>query len=356
MTIRLAGVVIGRRNAAERADADRHHDRLYRDVEVGRRRQRDRDEDQRGRRVGDHRADDRGEHEDAEEEERGDSSRRRRRRGAVAASSAAPLTCIAVEIGIMPATRMTVVHEIPWYACAGVRTPSATIAVAATRPATTGGTQPVARSTTITSVTPMASADRSPNGTAWRRTRPGSSIARTSRSASTSRSMRLPLALHEQDVAGLQAHLAWAAVLAASLDGEDDEVAALGDHAGEDGVADHRRPRRHDDFDDADPAPDEVRVELERRGGALEPGAPIRTVRARRSGRGRSGRRPTATPLGPLQPVGRLDADDLARRVSADGLQLGDRSSDGSSTPRPHRTARRRRRGGRRRPGFGRAR
>jgi hypothetical protein len=55
---------------------------------------------------------------------------------------------------------------------------------------------------------------------------------------------RLPAALEEQGVARREGDLAWAQALAAALDGEDDQIAAGRDHAGEDRLPDQTRARR----------------------------------------------------------------------------------------------------------------
>ena len=100
-----------------------HQHRLGGHVELGSGRHRDRDHDQRGRHVADQLAEDGGEQEEAEEQrmrpgvaDEVDEPRRR-------ASRPRPWSTIAVESGIMPATRITVVHAIPRYAWSTVSTP-----------------------------------------------------------------------------------------------------------------------------------------------------------------------------------------------------------------------------------------
>ena len=57
--------------------------------------------------------------------------------------------------------------------------------------------------------------------------------------------------LQQQRVAGREDGLVGPEVLALALDGEDDEVAALGDHAGEGRLADEAGAGRDDDLGDA---------------------------------------------------------------------------------------------------------
>lgn len=72
----------------------------------------------------------------------------------------------------MPATSTTVVHDTAWYASSIVTTRVRTRAPAASRPATDGGTAPVASIATMTTITDTRRAP-GPNGTAWRRTASG---------------------------------------------------------------------------------------------------------------------------------------------------------------------------------------
>ena len=160
--------------------------------------------------------------------------RRPRRRARSATSSAAPLTCIAVETGIMPATSTTVVHEIAWYTCGIVSTPSRTIAPAASRPAAAAGTSPVASSTTIASGHDDRLAGLRPERHGLtpheRRLVDGEDVAIDVDLAVE----RRPLALHEERVADGERSRRRPEVLAAALHGEDHQVAAVGDHPRED--------------------------------------------------------------------------------------------------------------------------
>ena len=111
------------------------------------------------------------------------------------------------------------------------------------------GTAPVASSTTITASTAIVRFAPAPSGTAWRRTSSGRSTTSTSGSSRFSSSAshvpcRRIVSPDREDVLARP-------VLALALDGEHDEIAAVGDHPGEDGLADQPGARRDDDLGDA---------------------------------------------------------------------------------------------------------
>ena len=184
-------------------------------------------------------------------------------------SSAAPVDWIASDSGISPAIRITVVHDTARYACSVSSTPSSTSASAARRPATAAGTRPAASAATKAAVTASVRRAPGPSATTWRRTAAGASTTSTSSAPSRSSSAR-----HEPSSSSVspaaRAQLPRRRRLALALHGQDHEVAALGDHAGEDDLADQRRPRRHDDLRDAGLAREELLGDLARARAGLE--------------------------------------------------------------------------------------
>ena len=124
---------------------------------------------------------------------------------------------------------------------------SRTSAAAASRPATGGGTAPVASSPTMTTSTAIAAF----GALAWG----GSPGARAPADRPRARQSEVavevaPGALHEQRVAGGQ-HARTGQLLAPPLHAEHDEITAVGDHAGEQALAGKLGSRRHDDLGDA---------------------------------------------------------------------------------------------------------
>lgn len=97
-----------------------------------------------------------------------------------ASDSAVPDCCIAVDSGIMAATRMIVFQSIARYAPSTERMPKPTTAIAARRTPTAAGTIPVASTSTIPATMTSIAIEPRPSGTACRRTTSGWSTTRTS--------------------------------------------------------------------------------------------------------------------------------------------------------------------------------
>ena len=124
------------------------------------------------------------------------------------------------------------------------------MAPAASRPATTDGTTPVASMTTIATSTTTASLAPSPSGMTWRRTCSGESTTRTLRSSRVSSSAdQVPRSSRTSPTARVvspgpsSSPLRWIARIT--------QVAAVGDHPGEDRVAHELGSRRDHDLGDA---------------------------------------------------------------------------------------------------------
>ena len=127
---------------------------------------------------------------------------------------------------------------------------SRTSAHAASSPATTGGTAPVASSTTITASTASAAlrARAERHGLAAHQL---GRVDDAARRGSPQVAEVRPRALDEQRVAHLQRRVAGPHSSPAALHGEHDQVAAVGDHAREDVLADEVRARRDHHLGDA---------------------------------------------------------------------------------------------------------
>ena len=137
------------------------------------------------------------------------------------------------------------------------------IAPAASSPATAGGTQPVTSRITIPARMTSARFAPGPSGTACRRTSAGSIDDEQVRIVEVVLE-RSPGALQEQGVADHELGLA-GQVLALALDRAHDEIAALGHHPREHGLADERGARRNDHLRDPRlPAHERVGVVVER--------------------------------------------------------------------------------------------
>ena len=137
------------------------------------------------------------------------------------------------------------------------------MAPAASRPATTGCTAPVASRITMAARTAMARLAPAPSGTPCCRTSAGESTTSTSGSASRlpSSAPHVPRSSSASPIARL---VASSSVLAAALDGEHHEVAAVGDHARVHVRADEIRAGRDDDLRDPGVARDQrLRVGVE---------------------------------------------------------------------------------------------
>ena len=223
---------------------------------------------------------------------------RRLRRAATSLSAmsfAAPVSTIAVDSEIIPPTRMTVVQEIPRYACSTERTPESTRAHGCEQAGHRGGHGAGREEHDHHS----EHADRALRSGAERHGLPSNerrACRRRARPGSSRFSLeRVPRALEEDRVADGEARAHPARSSPLPLDGENDEIAAVGDHPGEDGLADQRRSA-----EESRPRPTP-----ERR----------REERVRRRPRSRTGRRAcerdrrsrAASP-------GRCDAEGVARR------------------------------------------
>ena len=183
--------------------------------------------------------------------------------------------------------------------------PSRITAPAASSPATAAGTRPVASSTTIAARTPSAGIAPGPIGSAWRRTRSGELTTQDlGRGEVVVERLPGPCSSRMSPAASALARRRGPAPLA--LDGEDDEVAARRDHAGEQPLADQRRARRDHDLGEAGGAVEEAGLDL----------AP-----------------PSASSRGARRQIGGERGDRLGRR----------RARPGRRRPRSGRAARRRR-------------
>jgi hypothetical protein len=98
-----------------------------------------------------------------------------------ATSCAAPVSTSAVDSGNIAAIRITVVQLIDRNASSTLRSPSTSIAPAASTVATDGATRPEAMATTMSATIASTDSAPVPNGTNWRRTASGRSTISTPR-------------------------------------------------------------------------------------------------------------------------------------------------------------------------------